>query len=50
VFGNNIYNAYSQAYLPDPDLKWESVHAKEIGFELAAFSNRLHVDAAYFDK
>ncbi|HEY5772828.1 MAG TPA: SusC/RagA family TonB-linked outer membrane protein, partial [Chitinophagaceae bacterium] len=50
VFGNNIYNAYSQAYLPDPNLKWESVHAKEIGFELAAFDNRLHVDAAYFDK
>lgn len=50
VFGNNIYNAYSQAYLPDPNLKWESVHAKEIGFELAALDNRLHVDAAYFDK
>lgn len=50
VFGNNIYNAYSQAYLPDPNLKWETVHAKEIGFELSAFDNRLHVDAAYFDK
>jgi TonB-linked SusC/RagA family outer membrane protein len=50
VFGNNIYNAYSQAYLPDPNLKWESVHAKEIGFELSAFTNRLHVDAAYYDK
>jgi TonB-linked SusC/RagA family outer membrane protein len=50
VFGNNIYNAYSQAYLPDPNLKWETVHAKEIGFELSAFTNRLHVDAAYFDK
>jgi len=50
VFGNNIYNAYSQAYLPDPNLKWESVHAKEVGFELSAFTNRLHVDAAYYDK
>ena len=50
VFGNNIYNAYSQAYLPDPNLKWETVHAKEIGFELSAFTNRLHVDAAYYDK
>ena len=50
VFGNNIYNAYSQAYLPDPNLKWETVHAKDFGFELAAFSNRLHVDASYYDK
>lgn len=50
VFGNNIYNAYSQSYLPDPNLKWETVHAKEAGFELSAFSNRLHVDGAYFDK
>jgi TonB-linked SusC/RagA family outer membrane protein len=50
VFGNNIYNAYSQSYLPDPNLKWETVHAKEIGFELSAFTNRLHVDGAYYDK
>jgi TonB-linked SusC/RagA family outer membrane protein len=50
VFGNNIYNAYSQAYLPDPNLKWESVHAKEVGLELSAFKNRLHFEAAYFDK
>ena len=50
VFGNNIYNAYSQAYLPDPNLKWETVHSKEIGFELAAFANRLNVDAVYYDK
>jgi TonB-linked SusC/RagA family outer membrane protein len=50
VFGNNIYNAYAQAYLPDPNLKWETVHAKDIGVELSAFSNRLHFEAAYFDK
>jgi TonB-linked SusC/RagA family outer membrane protein len=50
VFGNNIYNAYSQAYLPDPNLKWETVHAKEAGVELAAFSNRLHFEGLYYDK
>jgi TonB-linked SusC/RagA family outer membrane protein len=50
VFGNNIYNAYAQAYLPDPNLKWESVHAKEVGVELSALSNRLHFEASYFDK
>ena len=50
VFGNNIYNAYSQAYFPDPNLKWETVHAKDIGFEASAFTNRLHFEASYFDK
>lgn len=50
VFGNDIYVAYSQAYLPDRNLKWETVHAKEVGLELNAFSNRLHFEANYFDK
>jgi hypothetical protein len=50
VFGNLIYNAYAQAYLPNPNLKWETVHAKEVGVELNAFSNRLHFEASYFDK
>jgi TonB-linked SusC/RagA family outer membrane protein len=50
VFGDIIYNANSQAYLPNPNLKWETVDAKEVGVELAAFKNRLHFEAAYFDK
>lgn len=50
VFGNNVYNAFSQAYLPDPNLKWETVDAKEVGVELSAFKNRLHFEVAYYDK
>ncbi len=50
VFGDLLYNAYSQAYLPDANLKWETVHAKDIGIEINAFSNRLHFEASYFDK
>jgi TonB-linked SusC/RagA family outer membrane protein len=50
VFGNNIYTAYQQAFIPDPNLKWETVSAKEIGIELSAFSNRLRFEASYFDK
>ncbi len=50
VFGNYVYNAYSQAYLPDANLKWETVDSKEIGVELSAFKNRLHFEAAYYDK
>lgn len=50
VFGTNIYLANSQAYLPNPNLKWETVDAKEVGIELAAFKNRLRFEAAYFNK
>ncbi len=50
VFGNLIYNAYSQSYLPNPNLKWETVHAKEVGIELNAFRNSLHFEVNYFDK
>jgi TonB-linked SusC/RagA family outer membrane protein len=50
VFGNNIYVAFQPTYIPDRNLKWETVQAKEVGLELSAFSNRLHFEAAYFDK
>jgi TonB-linked SusC/RagA family outer membrane protein len=50
VFGNNIYVAFQPTYIPDRNLKWETVEAKEVGVEFAALSNRLHVEAAYFDK
>lgn len=50
VFGNSIYNSYSSAYLANPDLKWETVNASEVGLELDAFDNRLHVEAAYFNR
>src|SRR6266496_3314325 len=50
VFGNTIYPAYAASYEPDPNLKWETVHAKEVGIELNSFHNRLHFEAAYYDK
>ena len=50
VFGSNVYSAYSQAYLPNPNLKWETVDSKEAGVELAAFNNRLRFEATYFSK
>ena len=50
VFGNSIYNSYSSAYLANPNLKWETVNASEVGVELDAFDSRLHVEAAYFNR
>ncbi len=50
VFGTLIYGAAVKAYEVNPDLKWETVHAKEIGLELNAFDNRLHFETNYFTK
>ena len=50
VFGQFVYPAYSQAYLPFGDLHWEHVKASEIGIELNAFHNRLHFEAIHYNK
>ncbi|MDQ2718337.1 MAG: SusC/RagA family TonB-linked outer membrane protein [Bacteroidota bacterium] len=50
VFGTNVYAASTPAYKANPDLKWENVAAQEIGVELNAFQNRLHLEANYFNK
>lgn len=50
VFGNTIAPAYSLSYEPNRNLTWEVVDAKEVGVELSAFKNRLHVEAAFYDK
>ncbi|MBX3256815.1 MAG: TonB-dependent receptor [Chitinophagaceae bacterium] len=50
VFGNTSYPAFSAQYIPDPNLHWETVHAKEIGLELATLNNRLSFEAAYYHK
>lgn len=50
IFGNNIYNAATPAYIPNPDLKWETLHAWEGGVELNAFNNKLHFEANYFNR
>lgn len=50
VFGTNIFSAAQPDYIPNPDLKWETVHAGEVGVELNAFRNRLRFEANYFNK
>ena len=50
VFGTNIYSAANELYLANPNLKWETVSAQEVGVELNAFKNRLHFEANYFNK
>ena len=48
VFGTNVYSAANTDYIPNPNLKWETVSAQEIGVELNAFKNRLHFEANYW--
>jgi TonB-linked SusC/RagA family outer membrane protein len=49
-FGGALYNANDPSYLVSPNLKWETVNAAEVGLEMDAFENRLHVEAAYFNR
>ncbi len=49
-FGTVFHAAGQQAYDENPNLKWETVQAQEVGVELNAFQNRLHFEANYFTK
>jgi TonB-linked SusC/RagA family outer membrane protein len=50
VFGTTVYPAYINDYAVDPNLKWETVHAREIGLEFNAANNRLRGEINYYDK
>lgn len=47
-FGTQVQNAAQTNYDPNPNLKWETIHAQEVGVEVNAFNNRLHFDGNYF--
>ncbi len=50
VFGTNVLAAAFPDWERNPDLKWETIHANEIGIEFNAFQNRLHFEANYFNR
>lgn len=50
TFGVNTVSVFENNYLPDPNLHWETVHAKEIGIEFNMLDNRLHGDINYYNK
>jgi TonB-linked SusC/RagA family outer membrane protein len=50
VFGTNVYSAADPEYIPNADLRWETVFAQEFGLELNAFQNRLHFEANHYNK
>lgn len=50
VFGTNNFTAAQLSYLANPDLKWETIAAQEIGVEGTALNNSLNFEANYFVK
>jgi len=50
VFGTNVVSAAVREYIPNPDLKWETVLAYELGVEGAALDNRLNFEINYFNR
>ncbi|AEV99669.1 hypothetical protein A4D02_27990 [Niastella koreensis] len=44
-----LLNSYSYSQNPNPDLKWEERHGKNIGVDFSFFSSRLTGDINYFD-
>ncbi len=50
VFGSNVYPAYVNTYEVDPNLRWETVLGKEIGFEYSAVNKKLNGEINYYHK
>lgn len=50
IFGNISVPVYYQNYIASPDLHWERVFGKEIGFEFGMLNQRLTGDFVYYRK
>lgn len=50
VFGEYIYPAVEPAYVPDPNLHWETVEGKDAGFESRLLDHRLSLDVDFYDR
>lgn len=50
VFGTTLEPVYSEDFLVDPNLRWETVSSTEIGIEADMFNRRFHFEANYFYK
>lgn len=50
VFGSSVYPAYVNNYEPDKNLRWETVHGREIGLEFGLLKNKLNGEINYYNK
>jgi TonB-linked SusC/RagA family outer membrane protein len=50
IFGNNVYPSVVPKYIADPNLHWEKVEGKDVGFESRFLNNRLSLDVDFYDR
>ncbi len=50
IFADNIYTSIQAAYIPDPNLHWETVQGLDLGVDIRAFDNRLNAELTYYDR
>jgi TonB-linked SusC/RagA family outer membrane protein len=50
IFGNNVYSSVQAAYIPDPNLRWETVNGIDLGFDMRAFDNKLSFEFTYYNR
>ncbi|WP_316734494.1 TonB-dependent receptor [Pedobacter aquatilis] len=50
VFGDNVYTAVQNAYIPDPNLRFEIVQGLDLGLDLKALNNRFSAEINVYNK
>lgn len=50
VFGENVFTAVQNAYIPDPNLRFEIVQGLDLGLDLRALDSRLNAEVNFYDK
>ena len=50
IFGDNIYSSIQAAYIPDPNLHWETVKGIDVGFDLRTLNNRLNTEITFYNR
>jgi TonB-linked SusC/RagA family outer membrane protein len=50
VFGDNVYTAVQNGYIPDPNLRYEIVQGTDVGLDLRALRSRLNAEINLYDK
>lgn len=50
VFGSNVFPSYVNTYEVQKDLRWETVHGREIGIEFGLLNNKLSGEINYYNK
>ncbi|RYF25366.1 MAG: TonB-dependent receptor [Flavobacteriales bacterium] len=50
IFGENVFTAIQNAYIPDPNLRFEVVQGLDLGLDLRALNSRLNAELNFYDK